>query len=404
MARFDTSMVSYQIALENVNMMMQDQPAVDKLKFRSVAMEAITGPDSGMVMDALYKNVMARASINFGKIPDSMGDLARFARYKTIAESLSLLERQMGDQNIKELKMTRELHDNIIRLTQDFNYGYKADSQFLKTTYCTMVYALCEMINLCAVIYIDKVKCDAEGRPYTPDDYSKLLLVQNVAHFNHMVKSGEWASTMNSIRKDAKGLLGIFMEEKGFVVDAKGNNVATNFGSPMSSMLGVLGTRGTGLAGLGIAALTPAAKRHASSQRPTYDDYKAVAGEAAKKVWNSIPGKFMIAIVGITGILMIIRGLICQFYKATYKVNDMLDDSEQLLRVHMDKNLADATGNSVAYERQKRLYDALSGLHDNIRTKILKSDGEGKKELKTSNKTEINIDTFSGGGDDFEIM
>lgn len=415
MNRFDKSMCCYQIALESVNEICLEQPATDRLKFRSIAMEAITGPDAGMVMDNLYKNVMARANVNFGKIPDSMGDLTRFARYKTIADSISLLERQMGELKVPELMMTRELHDNLIRLTQDFTYGYKVDSQFLKTTYCTMVYALCEMVNLSSVIYIDMLKCDAEGRQYVPESYKTLLLVQNVEHFNQMVKRGEWATMVTTIKRDAKGLLGVFQD----VTAPNPGKPDKNYGSPMGSILGVLG-RGSGVAGVATAAMYPFAKKVADQRTPAgdkvivnIDDYINVGKTAAdkavnmvKSAWKTIPGKIAIVMVAIIGVLILIRHLICMFYKGMYKVNDILDDAEKMLRVHMDKNLADPSGTSKAFERQKNLYDALSGLHDNIKTKILKSDAEGRKEIKNSNRMEISTATFteSASDDDVDIM
>ena len=385
MGNFNTSVRSYQLVMEMFGAMAMDQPPADRLSYRQTAMEAVTGPDAGMVLDNLYKNVMSRSSVNFGKIPDSLGELTKFAKYKSIADSITLLERQMGELNVKELKMTRELHDNLIRLRDDFVYGFKVDSQFLKTTYNTMVYALCEMVNLCSVIYIDMLKCQAEGRVAKPEDFSYLLLVQNVAKFNGMVKSGDWAAMVLTIRKDARNLL-ISIDEK------------TGDSTLLSTILGIVG------AGGGFAAakkyLTGAAKKIAEKAEhpsPTVGDYAAAA-------WNKPYGKLSLIIGSIILALFIVRQLIALYWKSIYKLDDILKDNETLLRAHMDKNAADPSGTTVGAEKQLALYNQLSGLHDTIKSKIMKSDSEGRKALKDSNAKDFPKDSFRndatlGGGD-----
>lgn len=397
MSNYNTSMKSYQFAMETFASMAMDQPPADRMDYRKAAMEAITGPDAGMVLDNLYKNVMARSSVNFGKIPDSLGELTKFAKYKSIAESISLLERQMGHLNVKELKLTRELHDNLIRLRDDFVYGFKVDSQFLKTTYNTMVYALCEMVNLCSVIYIDMLKCQAEGRPTKPEDYSFLLLVQNVEKFNIMVKSGEWASMVLSIRKDARNLV-ISVDD------------ATGDSSLVSAILGIVGTGG----GLAIGKKYLAAGAHAAAYVnnhvyndkiiPTLGDYGTAAKNAVIAAWKKPLGKVAIVIGAIIAALFIVRSLIALYWKSIYKLDDVLKDNEALLKAHMDKNAADPSGTTVGAEKQLALYNQLSGLHDNIKTKIMKSDSEGRKALKESNAKDFPKDSFTRtaipGGDD----
>ena len=403
MSNFNTSMKSYQIAMESFASMAIDQPPSERLNYRSAAMEAIAGPDSGMVLDNLYKNVMARSSVNFGKIPDSQGELTRFAKYKSIADSISLLERQMGQLNVKELKATRELHDNLIRLRDDFVYGYKVDSQFLKTTYCTMVYALCEITNLCGVIYIDMLKCQAEGRPYKPEDYSFLILVQNVEKFNGMVKSGEWATMVLSIRKDARNLV--------ISVDSGDD------GNFLSTLSGIIGSGG----GLAIAKkyLTPSAQDIATGAGhvitnkkgaiadPHLGDYAKAAGKAFVKA--KLPAKIVVIIGILIAVLFLIRNIIALYWKGVYKLDEVLKDNEALLRAHMDKNAADPSGTTMGAEKQLALYNQLSSLHDGIRTRIMKADSEGRKALKESNAKDFNQSTFTppvsvGGDDDFAIV
>ena len=71
----------------------------------------------------------------------------------------------------------------------------------------------------------------------------------------------------------------------------------------------------------------------------------------------------------------------------------MLEDSERLLKAHMDIN-ADPSGTYKGLEAQKKMYDKLSSLRDGIRRHILAEDAHGKKELKESNQTEMTKDAF----------
>lgn len=430
-AMYDTRMKSYQIAVESFNQMAMDQekPAY-RSNYRTIAMEAVAGPDTGMVLDRLYKSIMGRASINFGKIPESMGDLTKFFKYKSLAESLTLLHRNLDEYNIYELKLTQELHDTIIRCREDFAYGFKADSQFLKTTYNTMVYSLCEMINLVTVIYIDMLKAQSEGRPYDNKGYGDLMLVQNVQKFVDMVKSGEWATMMTGIRKDARNLLDVvFGGDQGDTV----SNAAINALKAPTGIFGVW-------AAVSHRTLINEAKQNAykaAGGAGTYSkDAVGKLGKAASKQFNDafntarsnigfkevgkqminiinpkgkpLPAKILIIIVAIVAALMIIRSMVILFWSGAYKLRDILDDNERFLKAHMDRN-SDPSGTSKSVERQKGMYQALSGLRDSMEEHILKSDAAGRKEMKKANADEFKPEAFQstsatdGDNSDFAI-
>ena len=362
---------AYQIAYESFGMFAMDQPPADRRTYRSTAMEAINGPDAGMVMDKLYQSLMSRSSINFGKIPESNGDLTRFVKYKTIAESLTLLDRQIGDCNIKELKLAHDLHDAIIKCREDFTYGFKTDSQFIKVTYNTMVYALCELINLCIAIYVDSLKAGAEGKPFMPEDYSNLLVVQNCRKFVEMVRSGEWAATMLTIKKDGRNFFG------------------PQFSVTINNLSGAVG-RGAGAAGAGIAAAAAAGTK-AGADVSTPAKLGAYVIQGIKGM--SVPKKIAAAIVAIIGLIIISRFILFGFYKGAYKLSEILDDQEKFLKAHMDAH-ADPSGTYKGLETQKKLYTMMEGLRSHIVEKTLRVDSDARKELKVSNATDLKKENF----------
>lgn len=382
----NTSAKYYQIAYESFASIAMDQPIADRMSYRSIAMEAMNGPDAGMVIDRLYQSVASRAGINFGKIPESNGDLTKFAKYRTLHETLSLLNRQIGDQNIKELKLAYDLHDCLIKCREDFVYGFKTDSQFLKMTYNTMVFSLCELLNLCSTIYIDSLKASAEGKPFQPEDFSNLLLVQNIKKFVTLVQSGEWSTMITTIRKNASNLAGLNIN---FTLLGKAASAtATAAGNAAGTAAGVAATVGAGA--------TSGAAGFLLTKPPK------IIG---------VPAKIVLVLGIIIGTLLVVRGAALCYYKGVYKLDDMLTDMEKLLHAHMEMK-ADTSGTYKGLEFQKKLYNHLSGLQDHIRTKILKVDVEGRKELKKSNAEDLKKESFTppepnsvtGADDDFAIM
>lgn len=379
----NTSAKYYQIAYESFASIAMDQPVSDRMTYRSTAMEAMNGPDAGMVIDRLYQSVTARAGINFGKIPESNGDLTRFTKYKTIHETLSLLNRQLGDKNIKELRLAYDLHDALIKCREDFVYGFKTDSQFLKLTYNTMVFSLCELLNLCSAIYIDSLKAAAEGKPFMPEDFSGLVVVQNSKKFVSLVQSGEWSTMVMTIRKNASNLAGFNFN---FTLLGKAANAT---GAAAGSAIN------------GTANLAASFGAGASS---------GAMGIALTRMKNPrLPAKIVMVLGAIIAVLLLIRAAALCYYKGVYKLDEMLTDMEKLLQTHMELK-ADPSGTYKGLEFQKKLYDRLSGLQDHIRTKILKADVEGRKEMKKSNAEDLRKDSFVSpnpadavGGDDFAI-
>jgi len=372
---------SHQIAMESFQSIMMDLEPQYRMGYVDRAMEAIATPDAGMVLDRIYQSAMVRANINFGKVPESQGDLTKFTRYRTIAENLNLLLRQMGEYGIYEIELTKKLHDTIIKCRDDFAYGYKVDSMFLKTTYQSLVYQLCEMIDLCDCIYIDALKAGAESKPFKPESYKELLLVQNVAKFVKMYETGEWAQTMNTIKKDARNFM--------MSIETNGSD------DSLSHMLGgIFGTMGVPTIAAGT--VLNAAKKTATNGKITGSD---IVGAIWKN--NSKFGRVAVSVTAVIAAVFMMRFLVFQIYKAKYALRDCLDDAEAVLKEHMDRN--DVAGISAGRERQKWLYDRLAARHTKMMKGIMENEANARKNLKESNSVDFRPQTSAGGQDSGDI-
>lgn len=365
----DRNSMTYKIAMEAFNEISMTLPTEDRIGYRDAAMEAVTGPDTGMVLDRLYKGVNSRSAVNFGQIPASCGDITQFAKYKTISETMALLDRDIGDMRIEILKDAHTLHDNMLRLKPDFAYGFKTDTQFLKTTYNSMVYALCELLNLCIVVYVDILKAKVDNKTIKLTDYDNLMLVQNVRRFNKMVASGEWGQMTAELKKngaafggqhqlkaDSAGGLG------GFIID-----FVRSYGAGAS-----VGTAG-------LISLSHLAKKDPSK---TFGEGLKTA---LKSIWNSVPGKVIMIIAGVIMAVWMTRNLICLFWKATYGIRDILDDQVKLL----EANAYSEQNSESASQKQASMLNMLTGLRDGIENRILKDDRNGKDEVAKANNEDL---------------
>lgn len=386
MNRIDTNTVSYKYAYETFGLIAMDMPAgTERMHYRNIAMEAATGPESGMLMEKLYKSVSSRSNVNFGKIPDSCGDLTAFVRYRQITESLDILRTAFAATRVPEFEEAQKLHDNLVRLRDDFAYGFKMDSQFIKTTYNTMVYSLCEIINLATVIYVDQLKCISQGKPFQYKPYGGLILVENVKKFNDMVSGGDWAQMMNTIRKNPQNLTG------GDLNDFTG----------VLRFLGI-GTK-VGAAGVvthTIATSWDAAKKDATAAlvakgaKNTDPGALRVAGTALKKAtWDrGVGGKVGTVILILIGLLLLIRSLVCLYWRCKYSIQEILDDNAKLLAASMEVS-KDNTATSL--EKQQKMYDRMVSWRDKVEKSIMADDANGKKAVHESNKTDMTIVTPS---------
>lgn len=378
----DKNMFSYKLAYESFGMIAVDQEPGMRMNYRNIAMEAVTGPEAGMLMEKLYKSVSSRANVNFGKIPDSCGDITAFTRYRQITESLDILRGAFATTKCPEFNETTKLHDNLIRLRDDFAYGFKMDSQFLKVTYNTMVYSLCEMINLVTVIYVDSLKAASEGKPFNYKPYNNLILVENVSKFNKMVDSGEWAQMMKEIRTGAKALTGADMDDMYGILRFFG--IGTTLGTAGAGAKIIHKGWDEAKKELTQKLIDKGAKN--TTPNAIHTGYTALKN----KLWTkaSTAGKVVTVIMLILGALFLIRSLICLYWRCKYSIREILDDNAKLLAASMEVS-QDNTATSL--EKQQKMYNKLVGLRDKMERDILSDDAQGKKSVHESNKTDMSL-------------
>lgn len=377
---------AYCVAMENFWLMSLDQPTKDRLTYKTAAMEAATlNPESaGNLLQKLYRSIIGRSGINFGKVPDSKGDITKYTKYQTIVQCIDHLDQLLGDKQVEELRLTHKLLNILITACGDFEFGFKTDNQFIKTTYNTMVFALHEMVNICIVIYTDYLTASREGKPYKATTYRQdLIVVKNVKDFVRMYESGEWNQMIMDLKKGAKNLLGYFFETNNDVT------TKTSWIHFIMSSLTNLGILAGGAKIMDKAAVTKFGVDTAAS-------FGTKASTVAKAVWAKPVGKVGIIILALIAALILVRNLIALFYKGAYSIRDAITHEEEFLKAHAESEKRE--GNDFAYAFQSKFYTKMIALRDMIDNKILKDNANGKKEISEDNRTSYSLDEIRDNG------
>lgn len=346
-----------QIVMENIRLMSLDQEtARDTLHYKEIAMEATQTPQGmATTLQKLYRSIIGRRGINFGKIPESRGDLTKYFKYANICNCMEALDEALGQINPPEYVLLKKLHNFLITCRADFEYGFKSDNDYLKLTYNTLVMSLHEMVNVCIVIYVDYIKQPmTTNYRYTGFDKQKLVVVKNLEDIITMWESGEWAKLVLEIRKGGKNL-------KGSITPGEKSE-----GSWFNWVFNGLGTIGV------PAALSEALKTSATT------------GALSKLAFLAGPLK-VVAIA--MAFLFVIRGCIAVYYNSAYSLKSKIEHNEEFLKIHMEANKA--MGNESAYNKQMWLYNNMLNLKDHIETKVFKENAVASSELTKENRTEF---------------
>lgn len=399
---------AYTMCMENYRLMSLDQPREDRLHYQQYAMEATvkSAKTSGYMLSKLYRSIIGRSGLNFGKVPESKGDITKYMRYELICDCLDTLDRMLKQYQVEELQLAHRLFDTLVILRKDFEYGYKTGNEFLKTTYCTMVFALHQIINICIVIYTDHLVANREGTPYKSTlDSQNLIVVKNIKDFIKMYESGEWAYIMKGITRDSRELIGEFSQFSD-----------SDMGKALHFVISTAAQGGLvygAIKGIPRIANVKIGKSGATIGASVADAWSKFA-----TVGHGIPAKVLIVVVALIAALFIIRNLISLFYKGAYTIRDVVNHEEAFLKAHAEAEKEN--GNNFAYAFQSKFLNALVGLRDLIDRRIIKDDATGKKEIAKENREDFsynNLRTIAtepdtpddagpsdGSGSDFELV
>ena len=351
-----------EIVMESFQDMMMSQAGKDRIKYVEIVTEAFANPTKqANLLNKLFKEIQKVEEIDFGKIPDSKGDITKYVYYNQMYQCIEVLNDLVEDHPTPNVTNMNKLHHILLQAKPDFTFGYRTENFVIITTYNLMVTSLYEMINVCAVDATEYLRAKMSMQLTTPTAKQMRWVSKTTGQFIKMYENGQWNTLMKSFKSG-------------------GSVVATEATVDIK-----IDTR-TNIAN-GIGELPGKVSNAASTM-----------ASGAKNIFNKIPmaGKVIVASISL---FIIIRAVIYYFINAAGKLSDRLKNITSILRANVS-----AETSPTALEKQKKMLNQMENISDVIDYKIVKSEKAAELEMKTANKAEFNPQEITSiSGNDFEI-
>ena len=352
---------SNEIILEAFQEMQADQIGRDKIGYVDAAMEAIANPSAqATIMNKLFKETQKIDEIDFGKIPDSKGDITKYVYYDQLYDSIELINELMKGNQTENVVAMNKLHQILLNARADFVFGFKVNNYIVTSMYKVMVANLHEMIDICIVDVTEYIRNNLNMSMDKKSMKKVRWVTSNVKNFIKMYESGQWNTLIKYMRTNAskKAYEAMALEAEGDVLPQQKSALdLMNMGtSALNKFKG------------GITAAGDLVKQ---------------APDAFKAASAPIKG---LAIVGIIiSALMIIRTGIKYFFLGVANISKNLRNQAALLKSATKSDSEDQTG----YGFRKKILNTMEKVSDVIDYKILKMEKEASKDMAESNRNEF---------------
>ena len=352
---------SNEIILEAFQEMQADQIGRDKIGYVDAAMEAIANPSAqATIMNKLFKETQKIDEIDFGKIPDSKGDITKYVYYDQLYDSIELINELMKGNQTENVVAMNKLHQILLNARADFVFGFKVNNYIVTSMYKVMVANLHEMIDICIVDVTEYIRNNLNMSMDKKSMKKVRWVTSNVKNFIKMYESGQWNTLIKYMRTNAskKAYEAMALEAEGDVLPQQKSALD----------LMNMGTCAFNKFKGGITAAGDLIKQAPST-------FKA-AGAPVKGL----------AIVGIIiSALMIIRTGIKYFFLGVANISKNLRNQAALLKSATKSDSEDQTG----YGFRKKILNTMEKVSDVIDYKILKMEKEASKDMAESNRNEF---------------
>ena len=368
-----------EIVMENLQDMMLSQEGRNRIKYIDIVTEALANPTKqASLLNKLYKEVQKVEEIDFGKIPDSKGDITKYVYYDQMQQCIEVLNNLVEGNPTPNITSMNKLHQILLSARGDFTFGYRTDNFVIVTMYNLMVTSLYEMINVCAVDATDYLRAKLSMKMTSPSTKQIRWVCKTTNQFIKMYENGQWATLMKTFKSSGNSMV---IASEAFSDNVDDDNSVVKLVSDIADTPGKVNAA--------IGTISP--------------NLKAKIDNVANKIKNTkIPKP--IKIVGTTLIILIsalfiIRGAIYYFFNCVGKLSDRLKNTATILKAN-----AASENSETALEKQKKMLDYMENISDTIDYKIIKSEKAASADMKTANQTEYNpqeITNISGADFDF---
>ena len=351
-----------EIIMESFHEMTLAQDGRDRLKYMDIVSEAFANPTKQAdLLDRLYKDIQKVEEIDFGKIPDSKGDVTKYVYYNQMYQCIEVLNDLIEGNATPNITTMNKLHQLLLSLRADFTFGYRVDNFIIINTYNLMVTSLYEMINICAIDATEYLRAKLSMQVTSPTPKQIRWVAKTSNQFIKMCESGQWSTLMKSFKSAGKSMI---------ATEATDSDARVEMIKNLEEIPGKI--------------------------KDTVADKK----DSIVKFFKDTPiGRVIGGITIVIGLFLIIRKLVYYVIHCAGKLSDRLKNITTILRA----NIASENSPS-AIEKQRKMLHHLENLSDTIDYKIVKSEQLTETEMKRANKADFNPQEIAAiSGSDFEI-
>lgn len=364
-------MIQNDILQEQLHAMALDQPVGDRAGYVSAALEALdeNGSEAALLYQ-LFKELDKANDVEFGKVPDSKGDITRYAYYDHMVKCIETLSNFSGADAIPNVTRMNKLHNILLNYRADFEFGYKRDIVLITTFYDTIVVELYAMIDMCIADYTNYLKLNFNDRNNGKFNRKESVVISQVDSIIKIFESSQWSQIMR-LAKDASVQVTSDPSYESYAATeaVKFQNWFANVGKALDK---------------GLDKVDDGLKKTAELATPQGN--LVVRGFAQVVSWfksAKAPGKVTIVLGGIVAVLLIIRGALYVFGRVQAMMAGYARNQATLLKAAMD---AERDNTSSAAEKQQKMVDRLQNTADLIDFKFKKAEAQAAKDIAASNK------------------
>lgn len=352
------------IVMESLREISMSLSGRDRMTFVSTATEAIASPSQqSVILNKLFKEFQKVESIDFGRISDSKGDLAKYYYYDQLCSCIDLVNELTEGNPSPNITTLNKLHKILLDGRNDFVFGYKVNNFIVINTYRLMVMSLYEMINICVIDCTEYLRAKLSMHLATPTVKKTTVVTKTANNFIKSYEKGQWALIMKSFRKEATQPImeGLFMD-----VSINTNNDDCFKGT------------------------TPI-----GAAKTLFDQLP----DTLKKPLSLVAKSFGV-ILALIGILASLRKLIYFYFCSRSNISNKLKSNAEILKA----TIAIEDSNDTAIEKQKKMLNICQKYSDIFDYNITKAEKEAEKKIKAVDRSEFTPAEISKiDGFDFEM-
>lgn len=139
-----------------------DQLSSADLRKYTAMFEDVNSPITNKYVEKLYESVISKKHVDFGDIPNSAGRITQYSGYPSVQETVNTIRQlaldQKSDKVIGFADVVIRAIDNMNKLSDVFEKGFRLKCEYVQLEYCTYVYTIVQATSALLYSFVDYIK------------------------------------------------------------------------------------------------------------------------------------------------------------------------------------------------------------------------------------------------------